>query len=85
MSEVNRMSSRQMPSGISVSSSPRPSSDSAAFDMKQPLSGSRTGTQPRSEAGSMKVPLLRQANMDVSALMLAIFVTENTFRPLVSA
>lgn len=85
MSAVNRMSSRQMPHGIGVFASPRPSSDSAAFNMKQPLSGSRIGTQPRTEAGSTKVPLLRQANMDVSALMLAIFVTENTFRPLVSA
>jgi len=74
-----------MPHGIGFFASLRPSSNSAAFGLKQPLSGSRVGTQPRSEAGSMKVPLLRQANMDVSALMLAIFVTENTFRPLVSA
>ena len=85
MNAANRMSSKQMPHGIGFFASLRPSSDSTAFDMKQPLSGSRTGTQPRSEAGSTKVPLLRQANMDVSALMLAIFVTENTFRPLVSA
>lgn len=73
MSAANRMSSRQMPYGIRVSSSPRPSSVSAAFDMKQPLSGSRTGMLSHFEAGSTKVPLLRQANMDVSALMLAIF------------
>ena len=55
MNAANRMSSRQMQSCIRVSLSPRPSSVAAAFDMKQPLSGSRTGTQLRSEAGSTKV------------------------------
>lgn len=52
MSAANRMSSRQMPFCIRVLSSPRFGFCSTAIDMKQPLSGSCTGTQPCSEAGS---------------------------------
>jgi hypothetical protein len=78
MSAVNRMSSMQMPHGIGVFASPRFGSCSTATEIKQPHSGSRTGTQSRLEAGSAGVCPFRQADMDAFTPMLAFFVARNT-------